>query len=283
MSGAGATFPAVAKAKAKKTDPKKKAAPKKTAAPTKAKTPAAAKKAAATEPPIRPVRPGSRAPAPPPQPAPPPVPAPVVPVRVVPDGPTGELAPARDVSRLLRHGEQFGAHRIEIRHLPTPVVVTSGRIAVADPRAPKGGKVLARKVAAGRFRVMLGVARVDGEERVAAAVMHVGRPPIARWVIAHFEGGKPPKSAEEPPVFDVGGDTAAFMDALVLDELRALDDPSTFAPDPAAERNLVAFASGWGDGAYASYWALDAAGHPVCLVTDFDLFTKAEWKVAKKK
>jgi hypothetical protein len=224
---------------------------------------------------------------------------------VVPPSPPGELAPERDVGRLLRHGEQFGPHKIEIRHLPLPVVVTSGRIAVADPLTPSSGRVLARQVAHGRFRVMISVALIDGEQRIAAAVMHVGRPPIARWVIAHHEGGKPPRPADQPPTHGVDAGTSAFMDAMVLDALRAkTDEPEppvqtalvpqlTASPtaantgqwiaDPISGRNLVAFTSGWGDGTYASYWALDAGGQPVCLVTDFDVFNKAEWKVPKKR
>lgn len=258
------------------------------------------------EAPIRPVRPGvpiARPNAGPVVPPPPMQTAPAVPVRVVPPAPPGELGAVRDVGRLLRHGEAFGAHKIEIRHLPNPVVVTSGRIAVADPLTPASGRVLARQVPPGRFRVMVSVATVDGEQRIAAAVMHVGRPPIARWVIAHYEGNKPPKSADQLPTFGVDAGTAGFMDALVLESLRTAPDEAeppvqaslvpqlTATPsaantaqwiaDPISGRNVIAFTSGWGDGAYASYWALDGAGQPVCLVIDFDLFTKAEWKVAK--
>lgn len=36
--------------------------------------------------------------------------------------------------------------------------------------------------------------------------------------------------------------------------------------------NIVAFSSGCGDGAYASYWGYDSAGNLVSLVTDFSLF-----------
>lgn len=294
-------------AKAKK--PAKKAA-KKPAAKKPAKTvvkAATGKKPAANaapkELPIRPVRPGIAVPRPVP---PPPAPVvPQVPVRVVPPAPAGELGAVRDVGRLLRHGEAFGDHKIEIRHLPSPVVVTSGRIAVADPLTPASGRVLARQVPPGRFRVMISVATIDAEQRIAAAVMHVGRPPIARWVIAHFDGIKPPKSADQLPTFGVDAGTAGFMDALVLESLRAAPDEAEppvqaalvpqltattsaansgqWIADPISGRNVIAFTSGWGDGTYASYWALDGAGQPVCLVIDFDLFTKAEWKVPKKR
>lgn len=228
----------------------------------------------------------------------------MVPVRVVPPAPPGEIGALRDVGRLLRHGELFGENKIETRHLPTPVVITSGRIAVADPLTPSAGRVLARQVPPGRYRVMLSVAHVDTEQRIAAAVMHTGRPPIARWVVAHFEGQKPPRSADQLPTIGVDAGTAAFMDGLVLEQLR--DQPDEPEPpaqaalvpqltagttaanvgewiaDPISGRNLIAFTSGWGDGVYASYWALDGAGQPVCLVTDFDLFNKSEWKTKKK-
>jgi hypothetical protein len=49
--------------------------------------------------------------------------------------------------------------------------------------------------------------------------------------------------------------------------------------------NVVEFSSGWGDGCYASYWGLDAAGEPVSLATDFGLLVeglqeKAEFRLA---
>jgi hypothetical protein len=42
-----------------------------------------------------------------------------------------------------------------------------------------------------------------------------------------------------------------------------------FQPEPARNPNIVAFSSGYGDGIYASYVGWDAAGDPVCVVTDF--------------
>jgi hypothetical protein len=41
------------------------------------------------------------------------------------------------------------------------------------------------------------------------------------------------------------------------------------------QANIVAFSSGWGDGAYASHWGYDVAGNLVSLVTDFALFPSA--------
>jgi hypothetical protein len=35
-----------------------------------------------------------------------------------------------------------------------------------------------------------------------------------------------------------------------------------------------------GKGEYAAYWAVDAADKAVCLVVDFDVFTRKEWKAS---
>ena len=44
-----------------------------------------------------------------------------------------------------------------------------------------------------------------------------------------------------------------------------------------SKANCVAFMSGYGDGIYSSYWGLDANGAPLCLTTDFEVFTDEDW------
>jgi hypothetical protein len=46
-------------------------------------------------------------------------------------------------------------------------------------------------------------------------------------------------------------------------------------PGPDGETNLIAFCSGEGDGSYASYWGLDAAGNPCRLATCFGLLLES--------
>jgi hypothetical protein len=53
-----------------------------------------------------------------------------------------------------------------------------------------------------------------------------------------------------------------------------------YQPDPESTANCVAFMSGYGDGIYSSYWGLDASGAPVCLTTDFEVFTDEDWAPA---
>src|SRR6185312_9945059 len=152
-------------AKTKGKSPKGKSAPKKPVT--------AAKKLKATRPSL---------PLPPPPPAPPPE--------------RDEMPAPRDVARLTRYGERFGEKKIDVRWLPLQLPVAWGSLAIFDPGAPKSWRVLDRPSGNGAFRAMLSIARTqdgDNKEKLAAVVIHVGRPPIARWTVAHFRGQKKPK------------------------------------------------------------------------------------------
>jgi hypothetical protein len=60
-----------------------------------------------------------------------------------------------------------------------------------------------------------------------------------------------------------------YYDNVMADELGEEDIADHYPLGEGTPNNIVMFASGWGDGSYPSYWALDAAGEPVALVTDF--------------
>ncbi len=264
-------------------------AAKPTAQPAKAVPSKRASKPAVTKA-VKPARPSKPSlPLPPPPPAPPPV--------------RDELAAPRDIARLLRYGERFGDKKIDIRMLPLQLAVPSGVLAICDPAAPKSWRVLDRPAAPGTFRVMLAVARgPGGEEDLAAVVIHVGRPPIERWTVAHARGKKP-RTFEDAPRWDVGsgwiavvdggGTPAGSDDGWQRGSIDAGSDGG--APGPLAvpassgvtpiEVPLTdgrrALALPCGKGAYVAYWAIDATDKPVCLVLDFDVFTQKEWKPAK--
>ncbi len=195
-----------------------------------------------------------------------------------------ELGAPRDVARLLRYGERFGAHRIDVRWLPLQLPVASGALALLDPAAPKAARVLDRPAGSGMFRVMLSLSRDDaGHEELAAIVVHVGRPPIARWTVAHWKGGKRPASADVLPSVAITSGWLALVDAGAPGaKLDALAMPATPAGHTPIEVPLVdgrrALAVACRNGSYAAYWAIDAADKPVCLVVDFDPFTQKEWK-----
>jgi hypothetical protein len=197
-----------------------------------------------------------------------------------------ELEADRDVSRLLRYGEKFGAKKLDIRMLPLALPVASGELAVCDPAVAKSWKVFDRPTGAGIFRVMLSVARtpdkpgLPDKEQLAAVVIHVGRPPIVKWTVAHAKGQKKPKSIEQIPRWPISSGWLALIDA-------SGGSPGVLAipPQPGVNPVEVPLTDGrralaWpsGNGEFAAYWAIDAADKPVLLVIDFDVFTQKEWK-----
>jgi hypothetical protein len=186
---------------------------------------------------------------------------------------------------LLRYGERLGAWKIDTRLLQHPQLpVTSGALAIFDPGTPKSWRVLDRPlgVASGQFRVMLSVARQDdGKERLAALIIHVGRPPIAKWTVAHFRGQKKPRSPDQLPRCEVTTGWLALIDAGTSPP-GVVAMPASATPITPIEAPLIdgrrALAVPVATGDYAAYWAIDAADKPICLVIDFDVFTQKEWK-----
>lgn len=191
-----------------------------------------------------------------------------------------ELVAPRDIGRLLRYGEQFGPHKIDVRMLPIQLAAASGGLAIADPAAPKRWRVFDRPVPPGQFRVMLSVARSGNKERLAAVVIHVGRPPIERWTVAHYKGEKPPKSADELPrleatsgwivLIDAGAGSPGSIALPPTNGVQPIEIPLTDG------RRALALPAGTGD--FAAYWAVDATDKPVCLVIDFEVFSQKDWK-----
>ena len=195
-----------------------------------------------------------------------------------------ELPADRDIGRLLHYGERFGANKIDTRMWsglsavsPTTLPVPSGSIAICDPAVPKSWRVLDRPAGAGQFRIMLSVSRTDaGAESLAAVVIHTGRPPIARWTVAHPQGKKP----REPTRFPVTSGWIALMDA-------GAGSPGVITTPPASGIQPIeipltdgrkALVVPSGNGELTAYWAVDATDKPICLVIDFDAFTQKEWK-----
>jgi hypothetical protein len=161
--------------------------------------------------------------------------------------------------------------------------VPSGTIAICDPAVPKTWRVLDRPVDARMFRVMLSVARDPAnQEQLAAVVVHVGQPPIARWTVAHHAGSKRPKSIDQLPRCMVTSGWLALVDAGDGSPGPIATPAQPIAPAAIIDVPLTdgrhALAIPSGNGEFAAYWAVDAADRPVCLVVDLDAFTQKEWK-----
>lgn len=194
----------------------------------------------------------------------------------------------RDIARLLRYGEHFGSDKIDVRMLPLQLHVRSGSLGIFDPGAPASWHVFDRPAGSGAFRVMLSVARaddVDGAasakpERLAAAVIHVGRPPIAKWTVAHFRGQPRPTSVDAIPRTVTATGWIALLDAGDgAPGVLALPRASGVVPiEVPLTDGRRALALPCANGGFAAYWAIDAADRPVCIVIDFDVFTQKAWR-----
>jgi hypothetical protein len=135
--------------------------------------------------------------------------------------------------------------------------------------------------------------RKQPDERIACAMLYLLPGTPSTWETAGFlsPAGKA-VTKQAITEYSVDSATACFMDADAARQIATLsnDGDDTFAEslpeatdatyvhtrswgnmilDPTTGLNVIAFSSGWGDGAYTSYWGLDTAGQVVCLLTDF--------------
>ena len=221
------------------------------------------------------------------------------------------MKPYSDLNAILRDGycleydEQYqGLQRVTIStHQIGELVLTSGRIIACDPlMGPDTRYYFEKSIAPGRYPVVLSVADFQpiGDTRVACAMLRISDAPTVNWDLATI--CQPDVTQTEKRIaygVDVG--TGSFMDtnsARILqdlfhhrvefeefcDRVIAEMDNNSFGKhlsiagwadlpvSDAADANMIAFSSGWGDGGYASFWGYDAKGNLTSLVTDFDLF-----------
>ena len=219
-------------------------------------------------------------------------PIPVVAAPPAPPQQRDELAAPRDIARLIRYGERFGANKIDVRMwsapgtlVPAQLPIASGALAIFDPADKKSWKVLDRPAGVGQFRIMLSLVRpataIDAtKDKLAAIVIHTGRPPIARWTVAQWKGQKKPKSEDELPRIASSTGWLALIDAsdgspgvLALPDAQGTQPMEVPLVDG---RRVLVFPAGKGE--FTAYWAIDAQDKPICLVIDFDAITQKDWK-----
>lgn len=140
-----------------------------------------------------------------------------------------------------------------------------------------------RKVRPGRYQVTL----LEAQGRVAAAVLRFGAGLPARWELATFARDRPSAYEFE---FIVDDAVASFMDKSVLTVMTDPEELDDYLADVACSLdrfgmdypidgsplNVAMFDTGFGDGAYRSFWGLDAAGEPLLLMTDFEVLENAD-------
>lgn len=176
----------------------------------------------------------------------------------------------------------------------------SGRLLAGDPNliahSPGDWPAFVVTVPSGRYPVSVSLVAeavtptrapaTPAEKRnrlVAAARVVVQPEPVVRWAMAFVPKDDPAK-LKDNEYFGYGVDAGmgTFLDATSLDAMKRigaengpLDQVITGEADawnlrdPISDRNVVAFYSGFGDGAYPTWIGYTAANQPAVFVTDF--------------
>lgn len=173
------------------------------------------------------------------------------------------------------------------------LVLPSGRLVASDAFILDASP-FTLDVPAGRHAVsILRSDFADGDRRIAAAMVRFAIGDPVRWELAVVPGqDRAVLGPDEIIGYGVDSGTGAFTGPEVVAELKDETRYATFsdalltamsgtaAPDPqtativvdrTSQANVVAFASGFGDGTYASYGGFDRDGHVTVVLTDFGI------------
>ncbi|WCD81472.1 DUF4241 domain-containing protein [Pseudomonas sp. TUM22785] len=182
-------------------------------------------------------------------------------------------------------GQDYRLHTQAIGELELP----TGQLVACDPLVSCDGP-FTQAVPKGRYPLQLAIARIGDDERVAFARIVFAPGPATRWEMALVKGQDPNTLApDEFFGYGVDSGTGGFMDAAALRSYEARRDQEGEAFDkrlfaeldktyqhtrswyllPTDAGNVALFSSGYGDGAYPSYFGYDADGRLVAVVTDF--------------
>jgi Protein of unknown function (DUF4241) len=169
--------------------------------------------------------------------------------------------------------------RIESRVIGS-LAIPTGSIVACDPYYLRTD-AFSRLAPRGEFPVRLYIAHYHGDQRIAAAALEFGEGIPDQWEQADVVSG-------------VDAGTSCFTDRTTAERLALICQQETSWQDdimtremaetdvlgtcsyamirvpPDSAPSLACFSSGWGDGAYASYWGL-RGGEITRLVTDFGL------------
>lgn len=168
---------------------------------------------------------------------------------------------------------------VEVRPAGT-LRMPSGWLIAADPAwIHPDHQPFTAAVAPGQYPVLLSLVRwADNprHQRVAAAKLAIRGDPVASWELALLPG-QDPRTLPDQHFFGFGVDAgmACFFDAIAAPAMARHsptfvlgDDTTGELGDPESGANLIAFHSGWGDGAYPTWIGRSASGDMVCFIAD---------------
>jgi hypothetical protein len=167
-------------------------------------------------------------------------------------------------------GALAGAIEVE---LAGSLVLPQGRVAAYDPLTVDTVATFDLRVVPGSYPVLVSLAQIPGEprRRTIAAAVRFNERPVVEWKQALCEG-EDPRELEPREMFGYTVDTGTGCFAAAdFDPSNLRESPVEIEEFAQLHPEAVAFATGWGDGRYATFVGLDASGEPAMLVTDFEL------------
>ena len=194
------------------------------------------------------------------------------------------------------------------------LIAPTGRLVACDPFACADAPAFAHAVLPGHYPVVAALAQFGstGDERIAGAMLQLRDAAPVRWEpaewvrdadadLANRETNKEEGatgSASLADVYGVDSGFGAFMDEAaieaLLEHIDAEDDDYLqgrlerlglvggaewfdIPLDEETGANILLFSSGWGDGAYPSYWGYAANDGLACLLTDFGIVDASDF------
>lgn len=190
----------------------------------------------------------------------------------------------------LSDGVVVGGIKLEHRQVGD-LMLPTGKLIACDPVVFPEAEHFEMPLPKGNFPVVLSVARLGEDQRVAFATTRFRTTTPVAWDILTVEGQD--ASTLKPGSYfgyPVDAGVGCFMDAKAAKELQQLmkGNPEFYEELGAeldktyvstwswmnyklgdGQQNIVAFSSGYGDGCYASYAGFDSDGEIPVIVTDF--------------
>jgi hypothetical protein len=181
------------------------------------------------------------------------------------------------------------------------LLLQTGRVVASDAFYLTFEPPFSRWLPAGRHSVFVlhAVKAHPRDDRIAAALIRAGPGDPVRWEMALHPGQNlATLDPDESYGYGVDSGTGSFASAEAAEwlsragdaALEAYSDRVSAAMFPSRNEihpvvdvplgdpnglNVIAFSSGWGDGAYPSYFGLDATGRAIVLLTDFQILDAA--------
>ncbi len=172
------------------------------------------------------------------------------------------------------------------------LALPTGKIIANDPLCLFETEPFVKSVPPGNYPVMLYIYHCNTDQRVAFAEIRFSENMPVKYEPA-ITAEQDAATLERDEFFGYGVDsgTGCFMDEQACQKLLQLTDDleDGILPEfnqkleksyidtycaanytlPGIKCNVAAFSTGYGDGAYPSYWGYDKSGKVCCLITDF--------------